>query len=115
MDPGQVITLWLQLGKNKNCKAHVILISGRPGVMIFLGQDQDSLGGGFYEKQSWSGQISQFNIWDFALEDYHMENAAECRSDILGNIVPWKEEMWIANDVSKFSVCDFSPLFPRSK
>ena len=39
----------------------------RPGGLIYLGQDQDNRGGGFHPRQSWSGEISQFNIWDFAL------------------------------------------------
>ena len=28
-----------------------------------------------------------------------VENAAECRSDIIGNSVKWKTENWIANEV----------------
>ena len=57
------------------------------------------MGGGFDDRQSWSGEITQFNIWDFALEDYNIENAAECRSDILGSVMKWRPEMWIINDV----------------
>ena len=72
----------------------------RPTGLNYLGQDQDSLGGGFNGRQSWSGEITQFNIWDFALEDYSIENGAECRSDILGNIQKWDEAMWVVNDVS---------------
>ena len=72
----------------------------RPGGAAYLGQDQDSVGGGFNGKQSWSGEITQFNIWDFALEDYSIENAAECRSDILGNVMRWDQEFWVTNDVS---------------
>lgn len=61
------------------------------------GQDQDNFGGGFNSKQSWSGLISQFNWWDFALEDFFIENAAECRSDLLGNVQEWTESNWILN------------------
>ena len=43
----------------------------RPGGLIYLGQDQDNRGGGFHPRQSWSGEISQFNIWDFALGKIH--------------------------------------------
>ena len=28
-----------------------------------------------------------------------VENAAECRSDIIGNSVKWKTEYWIGNEV----------------
>jgi len=64
----------------------------RKGGLNYLGQDQDSLGGDFNPRQSWSGLISQFNIWNGALEDYFIENAAECRSDLLGNVMTWKAE-----------------------
>jgi len=66
----------------------------RKGGLNYLGQDQDSLGGDFNAKQSWSGLISQFNIWNWALEDYFIENAAECRSDLLGNVQSWREDRW---------------------
>ena len=75
----------------------------RPGGLIYLGQDQDNMGGGFHPRQSWSGEITQFNIWDFALEEWMVENAAECRSDIIGNVIKWRTENWITNDV--ISVC----------
>jgi len=66
----------------------------RKGGLNYIGQDQDSMGGDFNPRQSWSGLISQFNVWNWALEDYFIENAAECRSDLLGNIIKWKEERW---------------------
>ena len=60
------------------------------------------MGGGFHHKQSWSGEITQFNVWDFALEDYYVENAAECRSDLLGSVIKWKSDLWVLNDVFFF-------------
>ena len=68
--------------------------------MTYLGQDQDSLGGGFNPRQSWSGEITQFNVWDFPLEEWMVENAAECRSDILGNVIKWQADLWIPNEVT---------------
>ena len=43
--------------------------------------------------------MSQFNIWNWALEDYFIENAAECRSDLLGNMMTWKKENWFLGEV----------------
>jgi len=63
-----------------------------PGGILIMGQDQDNLGGGFDRRQSFSGIIAQLNIWDFALEDYAVENIAECRADNYGNIIQWKRE-----------------------
>ena len=72
----------------------------RSGGVTYLGQDQDSMGGGFNPRQSWSGEITQFNVWDFPLEEWMVENAAECRSDILGNVIKWQKDLWIPNDVN---------------
>ena len=35
----------------------------------------------------------------FPSEEWMVENAAECRSDIIGNSVKWKTEYWIGNEV----------------
>ena len=74
-------------------------LHARAGGLLYLGQKQGSLGGDFNPRQSWSGKLSQFNIWNWPLEDYFIENAAECRSDIIGNVVKWRTENWITNDV----------------
>ena len=47
---------------------------------------QDEIRGGYNPKQSWSGAITQFNVWDFPMEEYDVENFAECRSDAFGNV-----------------------------
>ena len=77
----------------------MLTILFRKGGLQYLGQDQDSLGGDFNIRQSWSGLMSQFNIWNWALEDYFIENAAECRSDLLGNMMTWKKENWFLGEV----------------
>ena len=50
-----------------------------------------------FRRQSFSGYITQFNIWDFALEDFQVENMATCRSDNWGNIVQSKEEKFASS------------------
>ena len=52
-----------------------------------MGQKQTEVGSDFVAKEAWSGKLSQFNVWNWALEDFYLENAAECRSDLLGNMV----------------------------
>ena len=66
----------------------------RKGGILFLGQKQGEIGGEFIARQAWSGKLSQFNIWNWPLEDFYIENAAECRSDLVGNMVSWKQEEW---------------------
>ena len=57
----------------------MMMMTSRPGGVTYLAQDQDSMGGDFNPRQSWSGEITQFNVWDFPLEEWMVENAAECR------------------------------------
>ena len=84
-----------------------------PGGLLVIGQDQDTVGGGFDRRQSFSGMISQFNIWNSSLEDFHIENLAECRSDAFGNSVAWKEELFrLGEEYSRVSKQEFNP---RSK
>ena len=59
-----------------------------------MGQKQTEVGSDFVAKEAWSGKLSQFNVWNWALEDFYLENAAECRSDLLGNMVVWNSESW---------------------
>ena len=51
-----------------------------------------------FRRQSFSGLISQFNIWNASLEDFHIENMAECRSDAFGNSFAWKESLYSLGD-----------------
>ena len=61
----------------------------RPGGLIYLGQDQDNRGGGFHPRQSWSGEITQFNIWDFALGTSHSHSVSVSVSlDIINYVAP---------------------------
>ena len=53
---------------------------------------------GLFRRQSFSGLISQFNIWNASLEDFHIENMAECRSDAFGNAFAWKESLYSLGD-----------------
>ena len=62
--------------------------------MLYLGQDQDSLGGGFYEKQSWSGLITQFNIWRITVLRM-LRNAGQISWEVL--LVG--AERWVTNDL----------------
>jgi len=72
----------------------------RPGGIFVVGQDQDELDGGYNRKQSWSGEITQYNLWDFAIEDYDIANMAECRADVFGNIVRWDKDFWLERNVT---------------
>ena len=42
---------------------------------------QDKLGGGFQRFQSFSGQVTEMNVWDYVIDDGAVKNMAECRGD----------------------------------
>ncbi|NXX93751.1 AGRD2 protein, partial [Centropus bengalensis] len=48
------------------------------GIFI-IGQDQDSLGGTFKEKESFSGNITDFHIWQKVLSTEQIEKVRSCR------------------------------------
>uniref|UniRef100_A0A3P9MU44 Pentraxin family member n=1 Tax=Poecilia reticulata TaxID=8081 RepID=A0A3P9MU44_POERE len=55
----------------------------RPGGRIILGQDPDQLLGGFNAEQSFVGEITDVNLWDFVLPEQQggsMEG---------GNVIDW--------------------------
>ena len=35
------------------------------------------------------------NLWSFALEEWDIENMAECRSDAFGDVIRWDEPYWV--------------------
>ncbi|KAI8481571.1 hypothetical protein Bbelb_406710 [Branchiostoma belcheri] len=57
----------------------------RTGGTWILGQDQDEVGGGFQEQQSFIGELSEVNLWDRVLSP--AEIAADCSYH--GNVIDW--------------------------
>ncbi|XP_077575864.1 neuronal pentraxin receptor b [Stigmatopora nigra] len=63
----------------------------KPGGVLILGQEQDTLGGRFDASQALVGELSQFNLWDRVLKPAEVAALAECTSSVLGNIAPWTD------------------------
>uniref|UniRef100_A0A671W6F4 Neuronal pentraxin receptor b n=1 Tax=Sparus aurata TaxID=8175 RepID=A0A671W6F4_SPAAU len=63
----------------------------KPGGVLILGQEQDTLGGHFDASQALVGELSQFNLWDRVLKPAEVAALAECSSSALGNIAPWTD------------------------
>uniref|UniRef100_A0A3P9KH16 Neuronal pentraxin receptor b n=1 Tax=Oryzias latipes TaxID=8090 RepID=A0A3P9KH16_ORYLA len=63
----------------------------KPGGVLILGQEQDTLGGRFDASQALVGEISQFNLWDRVLKPAEVAALADCSSSVLGNIAPWTD------------------------
>ncbi|XP_061455986.1 neuronal pentraxin-2 isoform X2 [Rhineura floridana] len=61
----------------------------KPGGILILGQEQDTVGGRFDATQAFVGEMSQFNIWDRVLKPEDIMNIANCSTNMPGNIIPW--------------------------
>ncbi|KAK7026755.1 hypothetical protein SK128_003071, partial [Halocaridina rubra] len=87
-----------------------------PNSTIALGQDQDSLAGNFDASQSFSGAISDVNMWPRLLTDEEMPNITNCNERIAGDLINWDADTWsIGEDSSEVNMtlhetCDISPL-----
>ncbi|KAF7657191.1 hypothetical protein LDENG_00030750 [Lucifuga dentata] len=64
----------------------------RPGGMLVLGQEQDSLGGGFDASQALVGELSQFGLWDRVLTPGQVASLARCSRVTQGSVAPWTEK-----------------------
>ena len=60
------------------------------GVLIF-GQEQDTLGGGFDQSQSFVGLMSHLNMWNFVLHPLCLVDMATGAGTEKGNVVAWEE------------------------
>lgn len=61
------------------------------GGVVVLGQEQDSLGGGFQDNQALVGKIANLNLWDtiFPLKEI-VEMSKNCFSR-KGNVLSWEQ------------------------
>lgn len=68
------------------------LSAGQPvppdGVLV-LGQDQDSLGGGFSARDAFSGNLTDFHLWDRELSPGQVRRASACAPPTGGLLYQW--------------------------
>ncbi|KAM8824397.1 neuronal pentraxin receptor a isoform 1-T1 [Synchiropus picturatus] len=63
----------------------------RPGGVLILGQEQDSLGGGFDSTQALVGELSQVGLWDRVLTPAQVASLARCGRVTQGSVAPWTD------------------------
>uniref|UniRef100_A0A3Q3VN21 Pentraxin (PTX) domain-containing protein n=1 Tax=Mola mola TaxID=94237 RepID=A0A3Q3VN21_MOLML len=63
----------------------------RPGGVLILGQEQDSLGGGFDASQALVGELSQVGLWDRVLSSSQVASLARCGRVPQGSVAAWTE------------------------
>ncbi|KAE8288761.1 Jeltraxin Egg jelly pentraxin Precursor [Larimichthys crocea] len=59
-------------------------------IIIVLGQDQDSYGGGFDINQSFVGMMSDVHMWDYVLHSCDIQDYAGDPNLLPGNVLNWK-------------------------
>ncbi|XP_046873133.1 neuronal pentraxin 1 like [Hypomesus transpacificus] len=64
----------------------------KPQGVLILGQEQDTLGGGFDATQAFVGELANLNMWDRKLSIGEIYNLATCNSKAqAGNVFSWSE------------------------
>ncbi|XP_074870791.1 neuronal pentraxin-1 [Carettochelys insculpta] len=64
----------------------------KPQGVLVLGQEQDTLGGGFDATQAFVGELAHFNVWDRKLSPGEVYSLATCSSKApAGNVIAWAE------------------------
>ena len=59
-----------------------------------LGQEQDSVGGGFQASQSFQGMLSNVNVWDHVLDGMLIKKrskSCELKEGNEGNVFKWQD------------------------
>nr|XP_029510278.1 uncharacterized protein LOC115124921 [Oncorhynchus nerka] len=85
----------------------------KPGGVLILGQEQDTLGGRFDASQALVGELSQFNLWDRVLKPAEVSALAACSLGTLGNVAPWTDQdVEVYGGATKEAVDPCNPATP---
>ncbi|XP_054023927.1 neuronal pentraxin receptor [Dryobates pubescens] len=81
----------------------------KPQGIIILGQEQDTLGGGFDATQAFMGELAQFGVWDHMLAPAEILGLANCTSHLQGNVIQWDDqavEVFGGASKKSFTACE---------
>ena len=84
----------------------------RAGGSLVLGQDQDSVGGGFSSSQSFQGSLTNVNVWSYVLSASSIKNLSKSCLSGAGNVYMWSD--FILGIKGKTAVVIPSPCSPLS-
>ncbi|XP_073342296.1 C-reactive protein-like [Pagrus major] len=59
-------------------------------IIIVLGQDQDTHGGGFVIEDSFMGMLSDVHMWDYAISPCEIQNYMVDQTFTSGNVLNWR-------------------------
>ena len=71
-----------------------------------IGQEPDSLRGGFDKGEAFPGNISEFNVWDRALDEVEISAIVKCIYTKRGNIITWDLNKFSLNEVTTTDLSD---------
>ena len=80
---------------------------------FIFGQEQDSLRGGFEKYEAYIGDMSEFNFWNFTLNDSDIKSMAECKTLLKGNIVDWNPDNLVVKGVITSNISDYKTFCTR--
>ena len=73
------------------------------GVWI-IGQEQDTVGGGFDPGQAFVGELTELHVWDRVLSPAEIKDlASSCASNMKGNYIAYSD-FEIKGDVERFKL-----------
>nr|XP_006817465.1 PREDICTED: uncharacterized protein LOC102805277 [Saccoglossus kowalevskii] len=84
----------------------------RSGGVLILGQEQDTLGGGFDPSQAFKGDLANFNMWDRELDGVDiLHSTNDCSCGIEGNVFSWKSDSLDITGTALVSAADFCLIY----
>ncbi|XP_042221874.1 uncharacterized protein LOC121866320 [Homarus americanus] len=73
----------------------------RGGGHLILGQDHDSLQGGYQADQSYAGQVTGLYVWDRVLQPWEIQDQAVCNLNTFDAVLKWEPNTWEYNNSAK--------------
>ena len=80
-------------------KFHVFGSPHYSNQFLGFGQEPDSFKGGYDTFQLLRGKISQFNWWNYVIEETEIKELANCMKEGKGNIVDWDKTNFITHSI----------------
>ena len=81
------------------------------GGSLVLGQEQDSLGGGFESSQSFQGSLTNVNVWSYVLSKQRIKRLFARCLGAAGNLYMWSD---VHSITARFQLDIYSTCAPSS-
>ena len=77
---------------------------------LIFGQEPDKMRGEFEKFQAFIGDLAEFNLWNYMLDDKHIIDMAQCKDWTKGNVVAWDKDNITAHNVDMEDLWNASTL-----